>query len=167
MPAAAQSDFAAILRTLANHHVEFIVVGGVSAVLHGAPVATFDLDIVHRRSEQNLNRLLAALEALEARYRARPDLSPTRSHIASTGHQLLITRLGPLDLLRTLGQDRGYEELLPHSTVIALESELAVRVLDLSMLIRLKEETGAEKDRAVLPLLRRTLEEKSRSQAPD
>jgi hypothetical protein len=35
-----------------------------------------------------------------------------------------------------------------------------VRVLGLEALIRVKEETGEEKDRAVLPLLRRVLQEK-------
>jgi hypothetical protein len=45
-------DFLAILRSLAQHEVEFIVVGGISAVLQGAPIATFDLDVVHSRSSE-------------------------------------------------------------------------------------------------------------------
>ncbi len=40
---------------------------------------------------------------------------------------------------------------------------LSVRVLDLATLIKVKEEVAHEKDRAVLAVLRRTLEEKSRS----
>ncbi len=50
-------DFLAGLRALATHDVEFIVVGGVCAVLHGAPVTTFDLDVVHNRDDANLTRL--------------------------------------------------------------------------------------------------------------
>jgi len=42
-----KTDFAAVLRVLAAHRVDFIVVGGVSAVLQGAPVNTFDLDVLH------------------------------------------------------------------------------------------------------------------------
>lgn len=34
--------------------VELIVVGGLAAVLHGAPVVTFDLDIVHRQTPENV-----------------------------------------------------------------------------------------------------------------
>ena len=34
-----------ILRSLKDHDVRFIVVGGVAAVLNGAPVNTFDIDI--------------------------------------------------------------------------------------------------------------------------
>jgi hypothetical protein len=46
-------DFLAILQTLAHHKVEFIVVGGVCAVLQGAPISTFDLDLVHSRASDN------------------------------------------------------------------------------------------------------------------
>ena len=82
--------------------VEFV------AVLHGAPLATFDLDVVHSREPHNLARLLAALEELEAHYRipGRQDMKPGPSHLASAGHQLLMTRFGPLDLLGTIGKGR-------------------------------------------------------------
>ena len=52
MPA---TDFLAILRVLNNHGVDFIVVGGVAAVLEGAPISTFDLDVVHARTAGNVN----------------------------------------------------------------------------------------------------------------
>ena len=42
-------DFFAMFAELKAQAVDFIVVGGVGAVLHGAPVATFDLDLVHSR----------------------------------------------------------------------------------------------------------------------
>ena len=48
MPAAIR--FLDLLRVLDRHKVDFIVVGGVAAILEGAPVATFDLDIMHSRS---------------------------------------------------------------------------------------------------------------------
>ena len=53
-----KADFRQILRTLTEHHVKFIVVGGVSAVLQGVPFSTFDLDVVHARDPQNVERLL-------------------------------------------------------------------------------------------------------------
>ena len=58
-------DYVAILKTLRSHRVDFVVVGGVCAVLHGAPLATFDLDVVHCREPHNLARLMAALEEKE------------------------------------------------------------------------------------------------------
>ncbi len=157
-------DFFALLRTLAGHRVDFIIVGGVSAVLHGAPLTTFDLDVVHSRTSENIARLLAALRDLDAYYRGRENqrLKPGADHLASPGYQLLMTRLGPLDLLGTIGADHDYEDLSNH-TVQYEVSGLLLCVLDLETLVKVKEEVGFEKDRAVLPLLRRTLQEKQKN----
>ena len=146
------------------HRVNFVVVGGICAVLHGAPVATFDLDVVHSRDPANIRRLLKALRMLEARYRltGRGHGGPDESHLASPGHQLLITRYGPLDLLGSIGAGRDYQALLGHTVRMRIGHRLTVRLLDLPTLIETKQETGEEKDRAVLPILRSTLEEKQR-----
>lgn len=156
-------DFIALLRTLAKHGVDFIIVGGVSAVLHGAPISTFDLDLVHSRVPDNIDRLLLALQDLDAYYRGQGDrrLRPGKPHLASTGHQLLMTRFGPLDLLGTIGTDYGYMDLLEHTGELLI-SGLHLRVLNLETLIEIKEQVGHEKDKAVLPILKRTLEEKSK-----
>lgn len=133
----------------------------MAAVLQGAPVNTFDLDVVHSTEAANVERVLAALAELDAVYRAQPELRlrPNASHLNSPGHQLLITRLGPLDLLGSIGNRRAWRDLLPHSTELKIGPGVAVRVLDLETQIAVKEEVGGEKDLAVLPVLRRTLEE--------
>jgi predicted nucleotidyltransferase len=156
----AEPNFLDILRILTKHEVKFIVVGGVSAVLQGAPLMTFDVDVVHSRDPQNIDRLLAALTSLDAFYRlgAARRLRPGPSHLSSPGHQLLATQLGPLDLLGTVGEDRDYNSLLPHTLEVELE-EVRVRVLNLETLIQLKEQAGRDKDLAVLPVLRQTLEQ--------
>jgi hypothetical protein len=155
--------FREVLRILSLHGVDFIVVGGISAVLNGAPVNTLDLDIVHSRETANIPRLLIALDELGAEYRytGGRKLKPAESHLVSRGHQLLITRFGPLDVLGTIGNDLSYQDLLPHTTDMFVTEELKVRVLDLETLIGIKESLGTEKDRAVLPILRRTLEERN------
>jgi len=157
-----QSDFFAVLGALHRAGVEFIVVGGLAAVLDGAPINTFDLDVVHSRNEENIRRLLVVLEQLDAVYRIQPDrrIRPSASHLGSAGHQNLITRHGPLDLLGTIGRNLCYDDLLPHSVEMDVGEGVLVKVLDLETLIAIKEELGGEKDRAVLPVLRRTLEEK-------
>jgi len=156
-------DFFEILQTLKRHKVDFIIVGGVCAVLHGAPVSTFDLDIVHSRSEDNLTRLKEALEDLDAYYRTRRDkrLIPDITHLASPGHQLLMTRFGPLDLLGTIGEGKSYEDLIEQTSKESLEN-MSVYLLNLETLINIKEKIGREKDNAVLPVLRSTLEEKKK-----
>ena len=151
-------DLLAILRTLTRHRVDFIIVGGVAAVLHGAPISTFDLDLVHRRDSDNIDRLLKALAVLEARYRTPGSAArkPDRSHLSSPGHQLLMTRAGPLDLLGTIGTGLGYDDLIRDAVEMRVGPGLKAHVLSLSALIRAKEELGHEKDTAVLAVLRKS-----------
>jgi predicted nucleotidyltransferase len=157
-------DLRAILEVLTRHRVDFIVVGGVSAVLQGAPINTFDLDLVHSRSPENLTRLLVALQELDAHYRdlAGRIIRPGLSHLESPGHQLLSGTAGPFDLLGTVGVDLGYEDLLENTIEMQVVGDGRVRVLTLAKVIELKEAAGREKDKAVLPILRRTLAEKSK-----
>ena len=162
MPGTAKREFAAILVELRRHQVDFIVVGGIAAGLEGVPGSTLDLDVVHSRQPDNIARLLRALDSLEATYRTRRELKPDESHLASPGHQLLMTRFGPLDILGMIGRSRSYDDLLPHTHELEVGEGLRVRVLNLETLIAVKEEVAGERDLAVLPIMRRTLEEKRR-----
>jgi len=157
-----RTDFHKILKVLVEEQVEFIVVGGVCAVLHGAPVTTFDLGLVHARDPENIQRLIKALQRLDARCRATGHrvLRPQTDRLKTGGHQLLLTAAGPLDLLGEIGAGRGFVELLDHAEKCRLGPDLTIRLLKLEMLIRSKEEAAREKDHAVLAILRRTLAEK-------
>lgn len=153
-----------LVRSLVAHEVEFIIVGGVAAVLHGAPVNTFDLDIVYARSPANVERLVHALATLAAVYRDDPRrLCPTQSHLESPGHELLETQHGPLDLLRTIESDTAFEDLLNDAEWFDLGEE-RVRVLSLPRLIRVKEQLGRPKDQSMLAVLRATLQEQQGGQ---
>src|ERR1035438_1107901 len=112
MPA---NNFLRTLGSLRAGGAEFILVGGLAAVLNGAPVNTYDVDIVPARTEANIAKLLRVLDSLDAIYRMQPDrrLKPNASHLMSPGHHNLITNCGPLDVLGTIGRGLGYEDLLP------------------------------------------------------
>ena len=158
-----RARFADILRLLAANDIEFVVVGMTAGILHGAPTTTVDLDIVHRRSPENVERLLHVLARIDAHYRHDPRrLRPRESHLMSPGHQLLTTSHGDLDCLGSLGDDRGFEELIGHSVEMSLSDGRAIRVLDLPTLIEMKQRAGRPKDLAVLPVLRATLDELKR-----
>ena len=156
-------NFLSILRTLRKEQVDFIVVGGVGGVLQGAPIATFDLDVVHSRHPANIQRLLGALEILGAHYRVpgAQNKKPARSHLQSSGHQLLMTKAGPLDLLGTIGHGFGYEDLIGKTIEMQIGKGLLVRVLELETLIEVKAQTAGEKDKAALIILRQTLQERA------
>lgn len=151
------TDFFAILECLARHNVEFIIVGGVSAVLQGAPVMTFDLDIVHSRAQENIPALLSALSELGAHYRHQTrHLVPRESHLLADGHQLLMTKAGPLDVLATIDEGRAYEDLLPFVTRIEVDGHV-FQVLEMSHLIEVKERVGRPKDLVAVMVMRHTL----------
>ena len=153
-------DYRRALTVLASHEVECIVVGGISAILQGAPVVTLDLDVVHRRTPENVRRLVAARRSIGARYRHDPrGLVPEEAHLLGPGHNLLQTGCGPLDALGAIDAGLAYDDLLPDSEVISIGPGLAVRILSLRRLVELKSAAGRPKDLAVLPTLRATLAE--------
>ncbi len=156
-----KSNLLEILRKLEASKSEFIVVGGVAAVLNGAPIQTYDIDIVYSRSPENIQRLLTLLESVDAVFRMQPErrLRPTASHLSHGIHLNLLTASGPLDLLATIGKSLAYEDLLPHSSMLEIGEGIRILVLNLETLITIKEELAGDKDIAVLPILRQTLNE--------
>lgn len=66
------TDFVGLLRSLLTADVEFILVGGLAANVHGTARATFDVDVVYRRSAENLARIVAALSPLQPYLRGSP-----------------------------------------------------------------------------------------------
>jgi hypothetical protein len=148
-----------ILGVLLSEGVDFVLVGALAAVAQGAPVTTHDVDIVHGRSPENLDRLMAALATLKARYRGRPignPLPPDRAALATPGHSLFTTNLGPLDCLGSIEGGRSYQELLPLSIELELDGKTC-RVLGLQTIVELKRASTVAKDRLMLPVLEETL----------
>jgi hypothetical protein len=150
-------SFRRILELLEQHDVAYIVVGGVAAVLQGAPVTTFDIDTLVKVDAENADRLLAALAALQARYREHTQvIRPTRDDILAGGHLLLMTNSGPLDVLGFIGRGKRYDDVAKDVTTIDVGG-LQIRVLNLRALIEDKRVLGREKDQVMLRLLETVL----------
>jgi hypothetical protein len=150
--------FLGLLQTLVQHQVDFIVVGGVAALLEGAPILTLDLDVLYDPTPANIARLIDALDELKARYRdpAGRHIVPDIEKLRTMRTHLLLTDLGALDVLRTVGNALTYADLLDRT----VEYELAgtrIQVLELAGVIETKEQANRDKDRAMLPVLRQTL----------
>ncbi|MGE0872987.1 MAG: hypothetical protein AB7P03_30830 [Kofleriaceae bacterium] len=148
-----------LLETLAASELELVVVGGLAAVAQGAPITTHDVDIVHRRTPENVAKLVDVLvNTLDARYRGHGDrvLRPTAEILAGVGHSLLQTNLGPLDVLGAIEGGRDFESLVTSSHPIDISGN-QLRVLDLAMIIELKRGSTRRKDQLMLPILEETL----------
>jgi hypothetical protein len=95
-------QFARSIHALCDAEVEFVVIGGLSANLHGSASLTFDLDIAYSRSTANLKRIVAALAPFHPRPRGFPDVLPFVWHETTPGNSTvltLLTELGEIDLL--------------------------------------------------------------------
>jgi hypothetical protein len=158
------SRFFELLQVLTRHGVSYIVVGGVAAIVEGAPVTTLDLDIVYEQEAENVQRLAEALHSINAQYRdlAGRHIVPDQNRLMTTRTNLLKTDLGPLDVLAEIGDGERYAQLLGFSGVRSIGG-IEVRVLSLAKVIETKRAADRDKDRAVLPVLCRTLEMQERS----
>lgn len=115
------TDFEGILRLLGSAGVEFIVVGGVAATAHGSARYTKDVDVVYRRTRENMDRLAAALQPFQPYLRGAPPGLPFRWDVETIAHGLnftLITSLGELDLLGEIVGGGTYEELCRHAIAL-------------------------------------------------
>ena len=147
-----------LLEGLSEAGVEFVLVGGLASVVQGAPIATMDADIVPRLTNDNINKLLVFLKSIEAYHRRLDEklIKPTKEQISGRGHILLTTRLGPLDVLGVIEEDKSYEDLIENTVEIAFRGH-TLRVLDLEVLIKLKRSTKSAKEKLRLPILEETL----------
>lgn len=145
-----------LLEVLARHEVEFLVVGGVAASLLGSPLSTQDLDILYNPHPESHPRLLSALRELEARYYdpAGRHIVPDAERLETLRIHLLLTKHGRLDLLRHVGDELTYADLIDETEEYAVRN-FRIRALNLETLIRVKEMTDRPKDRLALLYLRK------------
>lgn len=161
---AAPVELEALVRLLAGAGVEFIVVGGVAATAHGSARLTQDLDIVYRRTLENLQRLAGALASHAPYLRGAPlglpfcwDAETLEKGLNFT----LTTDLGALDLLGEIAGGGGYEALLPHSQRISVFG-VECHCLGLDRLIQVKRAAGRPKDLEAIAELEALREERDR-----
>ncbi len=147
-----------VLEGLLSAGVDFILIGGLAAVIQGAPVTTMDVEIVPSQSAENIANLLSFLKSVDAVHRRLDDklIVPEERELSGEGHVLLTTRLGPLDVLAVIEAGRSYVDLLNHTVEIDFRG-YRLRVLDLKLLIELKKTSPNPKDKQRLPLLEETL----------
>jgi hypothetical protein len=158
-------DIPVILKLLSTAGIEFVLVGGVAGIAHGSSLSTRDIDVVYRRSPENIRRLVEALKPFHPYLRGAPPGLPFLWDATTVERGLnftLDTDLGPVDLLGHILGGGLYEDVRP-STDLSEVFGVTCRVLDLPTLIRVKRAAGRPKDFEGIAILEALLEEQRAS----
>jgi predicted nucleotidyltransferase len=145
-----------IAKVLAEHRLEAVMIGNAAAALHGAPVTTLDVDFMFRKTPLNLKKLKAVAVSMRA---------------------VILKPYYPVsDLFRVINDDQGlqidfmskvtgiksFEGLRSRSKNVQF-GEHSLKIASLADIIKSKRATGRDRDKAVLDILEKTLNEKEKN----
>lgn len=145
----AVNDFLRLLRALTEARVEFVVVGGTAAVLHGASTATYDLDILMRFTAENCAGLIEAVRPFHPRLSHTPDKRPLSlevDELTQFKNLYLLTDLGRLDVLGSLPPVDDVSSVVAGAEWMDVGG-VRVRVVALDVLIQVKAAMDRPKDK--------------------
>ena len=160
-------DLAQVIPPLVRAKVDFILIGGMAAILHGSARVTFDVDVVYSRTHDNIERLTTALAPYRPYLRNAPSSLPFAWDTKTIRNELnftLTTTVGDIDLLGEVAGGDTYSDLLLHSFEVEAFG-VRFKCLDLPTLIRIKEAAGRRKDQEAIAELRVLLEETEKRQS--
>jgi hypothetical protein len=146
-----------IFAVLERHAVDYVLIGGLAAVLHGSALVTNDADICPRRTPENLERLAAALRELDARLRTRGDANGVEfacdaKFLQGVDLLTLETSGGQFDIAFVPAGFAGYDALADSAATYEIDGT-RVHVAALRDVIHSKETANRVKDQAALPHL--------------
>lgn len=148
------------MRALSDGQVDYIIIGGMAALLHGDIVGTADLDAAVSETPDNLDRLVTILKHLEARILvdagrgalATVDQPVDRAWFQQMASIRLLTRHGILDIVLAadgIGRYPGWDR---QAITVGMDGYI-VRVAALADVITSKRAANRDKDRAAIPRL--------------
>jgi predicted nucleotidyltransferase len=143
------TDAVGVVRTLLDHQVEFIIVGGQAMRVHGSAYITEDVDLCYRRTPANIAALAAACAPLHPYLRGAPPGLPFRFDpptIQAGLNFTLTTDWGDLDLVGEVSGLGLYDRVVAQSEEKSMFG-MPVRILSLEGLILAKKAAGRGKDR--------------------
>ena len=155
------AEFDKLLPALVHGGVEFILIGGVAAIIHGSARLTYDVDVVYARTSANFKHLAETLKPFSPYLRGAPPGLPFSLDERTLRNGLnftLTSKLGDLDLLGEVTGGGGYPQLLPRSIEVR-SFGVKFKCVDLLTLIKLKRAAGRPKDLESLAELETLLEE--------
>lgn len=140
-------DAERILRALAEHRVEYVLIGGLAVQTHGHVRTTNDADLIPDPDPANLERLAATLRSLDARP-LNPGSEGTEVDAAMLPRATIwqfVTRDGGIDVIHEAPGARPFSELRDRALHVRL-GEIDVPVVSLDDLIHMKLARGRPVD---------------------
>ena len=146
-----------LFAVLERHGVDYVLIGGLAAVLYGSALVTNDADICPDRDHANLERLAAALQDLARACALHPNRKASRSRAtprcsAASDSSTSRPTAGQFDLASRPSGFAGYADLAARAEIFDIDG-VHVRVAALRDIIRSKETANRLKDQAALPHL--------------
>jgi len=149
----AEPVLALAARALVKHRLEAVLIGNAAAALQGSPVTTVDLDFMFRKTPGNLAKLKRIAADLGA-------MVLTPYYPASGLYRVSRDRDGlQLDFMSKVDGIRSFHGLRSRAAVVRIGGK-PLLVASLEDIIKSKRATNRPQDRAVLPLLLKTRDEK-------
>lgn len=147
------SRFLDILNQLHDHRVDFVIVGGVAAALHGGTRVTFDLDVVPALTPASWDAAVTLLWSLGARPRIPErleqirDIDRVRDWRQTKGMLALNFRTpdGSIDVDLLVGESDRFDELRDRAVAVTVDTRRFF-VASISDLIAMKRAAGRPQD---------------------
>jgi hypothetical protein len=142
------SELNRLLQRLCDADIDFVIVGGFAATLHGSSLVTRDLDVCAILSNENVEKLREALRDLQPTHRMTPQKLSFLDNPdpgVEVRNLYLRTDLGPVDVLSSILGVGDFDRVRAASIQIELFGR-SCRVISLDDLIRAKEALGRDKD---------------------
>ena len=157
-------EFKTLLAALVANNVEFVIIGGLAATLHGSARVTYDLDVVYNRTPANLSKIVAALSPYRPYLRGAPEGLPFTFDVETLKRGLnftFTTSVGPIDLLGELSGIGSYEAVRARANTATMFDSTYL-FIDLEGLITSKKAAGRPKDLETIAELETIREERRR-----
>ena len=144
-----------IARALHNARLEAIMIGNAAAAMHGAPVTTLDIDFMFRKTPSNMRKLKIVENELDAQI-----LKPY--YPISSLYRVINDNTGmQLDFMSVLHGIKSFENLRSDAVEVDFDG-YKLKLARLEKIIKSKKALGRPKDRAVIEILEKTLDEKQK-----
>ena len=149
-------SFMTVLKALHEYDVEYILIGGMAVILHNVPRVTEDLDIFVRRDANNIKKLKQALrsvfndESIEDMQQQDLEDYPVVRYGTPEDYYI--------DIMDRIGEMFEYNDL---EFEILEHQGIPIRIATIATLIKLKQGTIRDIDKADVILLTEKLKEKN------